>query len=214
MNFIEQIQRKQQKINRNNLRKEINQKWVETKIINFLQKHSLKMSIDEVKDIIINDNTAIGDFFASVFAKDASRQNLGEGAIANIIAQIKGIENFQNLPSSNNLYLKNGEIQKLDTKPIGLKNIDFMFTYKNYTCVCTQKYTKAKGGAQDNQYNDVLSFLNEANQIKRDDLIAIIIVDGEYYSKDKMENLKSVCINSNVIICSGLDLEEELHAKI
>lgn len=72
------------------------------------------------------------------------------------------------------------------------KSVDFLIEGSQYIYACTHKYTHQSGGAQDNQYHDVLKYLHNApthpmHQGKKMKVVAIL--DGNYY-KDKLIKTK------------------------
>lgn len=197
--FIKQIKRKE---NLSHLRKEINEKWVNTKIENHLKRNPhLKETIQDIKNKILVD-----DLIGSFFIKEPGRQNISENIVAEQISKIKDINNFINLSSSVNLFVIDGKITNIRID--GIKSIDFTWNYKGKKVFAAQKYTNEFGGAQDNQYNDVINFLKNCQ--KNENHIFIAIVDGKYYNKTKMNNLKKY-EKDNVKVCSINDLEEVLH---
>lgn len=205
--MVEELKREARKVNLLLLREEINEPWVLVKIQNHLLRNPhLNYSIDDIKSLIL-ENDLIGSFFC----KDPAKQNISEKLFADIIRSITGVENFSNLPSSTNQYLIHGEIQKITPRPVGLKSIDYIFSYNGLNFACSQKYTMAEGGAQDNQYNDLISFLYNSTLDGRDlitSVIPIVLIDGEYYTENRKDTLKN--INPLAIVCSSLDLEKEL----
>lgn len=195
------------KIRENNvkiLREEIESYWVDIKIKNHLKRNPyLKMSIQDVKDKIIKD-----DILASFFIKDPSKQNFTENYIANYLSEIDIIENFENLSSSIKLFVHNGEITNVRFD--GLKSVDYTWEYNGLKFYATQKFTKSNGGAQDNQFNDVINFLENCQNNDKDVFFAI--VDGSYYTEKKIDILKKYEKN-NIIICGFEDVKGILIEK-
>ena len=79
------------------------------------------------------------------------------------------------------------------------KSLDFYWEVKVDNEVlkfyATHKYTNEGGGAQDHQYNEIISFLNNANQVKKSNISFLAISDGNYYTNPykgttKLEYLK------------------------
>ena len=69
----------------------------------------------------------------------------------------------------------------------------------------TQKYTRGNGGAQDNQYRDVIQFLTYGSKQHK----VAAYVDGSYYTDEKRSELKRIFAdNPNVQICPLGDLYE------
>lgn len=205
MNIIEKLKIEARKINLKILREEIENSWVEEKIENHLKRNPhIKLDKEEIKNKIMED-----DLIASFFAKDPAKQNISEKYFAKVIKNIDGVSNFENLPSNTKVFVKNGEIMQDEKRAIGIKSIDYSFYFKDALFICSQKYTKDRGGAQDNQFNDVVSFLVNSRELK--DAIPMALVDGNYYTENKKEELK--LINSKAIVCSVFDLEEILNER-
>jgi hypothetical protein len=208
---IEKIKKIARKENLAKLRQQINQKWVSEKIINHLERNPhLNLSINDVKSLIIKD-----DLIASFFAKEPGRQNISEKHILSSLKQIEGIDNFKDADKLKNHYIVNNTLFIFNSdnekpKDLPVKSLDFHFTYKGKIVVGTQKYTQEAGGAQDNQYRDVQAFLNNTLNMP-ENYIIIALLDGEYYTADKIQVLKD--INSKAIICGIDDIEEELNEK-
>lgn len=132
---------------------------------------------------------------ASKFCKDPSKQNVSE-----ILAEkILGVKK---LPSSGKNCIRfndNGEI--VYNKELNTKSADFF--YNGF--YATQKYTNENGGAQDNQFADVVDFLKRGS-IKYK---IMAIVDGAYWD-DKKEILKNEFKNNkNVLITSITEITGE-----
>jgi hypothetical protein len=143
-----------------------------------------------INEIITNDR------FARFFIKDPKKQNVYESIFLN---HVNGIGyNISKLTShgKNAVCLDNdGNIVYGSSKINTTKSMDFIgkdddgnITYYYH------KYTNEAGGAQDNQYNDVVHFLTNASK-NNDDITFVAVCDGNYY-KDKMEELKSICGNN------------------
>ena len=198
---IEFLKNATRKINLKTLRKEINEKWVSDKIDSHIKRFPfLGLRKEDVKSMIMENDLA-----ASFFIKDPGRQNISENYFSDVISKFENVENFVNHPSSVKLFLVEGRIVKERVNEV--KSIDF--TWKSYgkNVYATQKYTKASGGAQDNQFNDVINFLKNTKGNSSDLFFAI--VDGDYYTKQKIKILKEY-ERENVKVCSGFDVEEVL----
>ena len=74
MKTIEELKAIARKINMEELREEISEKWVDIKINNHLKRNPhLALSNQKIKELILEN-----DLVASFFAKDPSRQNFTE----------------------------------------------------------------------------------------------------------------------------------------
>jgi hypothetical protein len=163
------------------------------KMKSFAIKHgfSLQQVVEAVKD---------NEVFARMFCKDPGKQSIHEKTAAKFIKDNKHVVNFQKLPGSgaNSLFLHEGEIitkKQHDDLNLTSKSLDFAWEVKvgNETLkfYATHKYTNEGGGAQDHQFNEIIGFLNNANQVKKPNVFFLAICDGDYYQnqhKNKLEN--------------------------
>ncbi len=197
---FEDIKIKMRKDNIDELRNSINEKWVEIKIKNYLERFPfLDLTYEDVVNEIMSN-----DLVASFFAKDPNKQNITEKTIANIIKNLNFVSNFQNYNSKTEIFVVNGEI--VNKRALGVKSMDYSFVSKNITYYVTQKYTKGKGGSQDNQFHDVVSFLQNCKNNKLTDTAFLAIVDGDYYTEEKIKTLQELTtFNSFVLSISQLE---------
>lgn len=174
------------------LRREINSSWVQEKIDNYLSRFGDIFTKEEVISQIMNN-----DIVASFFAKDPAKQNLSEKECAKWI----GVEKLPALGKNCIRFDSEGNI--ISRKEVGAsKSADFLVEGIYFT----QKYTgENTGGAQDNQYEDVITFL--MNGSKRQKVGAI--VDGAYWEDfGNRRTLEAAFIdNPNVIILSADDIK-------
>lgn len=131
--------------------------------------------------------------FLLLFAKNPTRETIHQTyAIDEIKKNLPYFSSFRALPAGgkNALYIINGEISGQEARkktkravksidaegiiPAGGKDIRIYFSLK---------YTKDEGGAQDNQYGDLIAFLKEGAKNEEKDVFFIAIADGEYYKK-------------------------------
>ena len=85
-----------------------------------------------------------------------------------------------------------------------------VWIFNKTPCFASQKYINEKsGGAQDNQFNDIITFLKncENNNLPCN---FFAIVDGGYFTESKMNILKKY-ESKNVFVCSISDLEKVLN---
>jgi len=156
-----------------------------------IQKYAEKFGFlaEEIKDRIKSD-----DLVASFFAKDPSKQNFTEHLVAELL-------NTKTMPQQGKNCIRfdeNGDMCSVK-KPNTSKSVDF---HINNTYI-TQKYTRSAGGAQDNQYADVVDFLIKGS--KKNKVAAI--VDGSYWNEGKRDELKEYFkSNDNVQILSMDDI--------
>lgn len=199
---IEELKKIQRYSNLKIIRDEINSKWVKEKIRKHLERNPhLKYSIEQVKEIVLSD-----DLVASFFIKDPGRQNIGENTISNLVSSIDLIKSFINHPSNVSLFVVNGKITS--KRKEGIKSIDFEWTTNEKKVYATQKYTVGTGGAQDNQYNDVRIFLQ--NCIGNVEHFFVAIVDGNYYTERKINDLRNEFERDNIKITGVNNLRDVL----
>ena len=147
------------------------------------------------------------EMFRWHFVKDPIKQNIYEELFLEYIEQFDGISNAKKPSPAIQLY--NGRIlttQKIKNENIKppCKTIDFSFNFKNKDIFIYHKYAKDSGGHQNNQYKDLLCFINEANKVKISDAFFIVVVDGKFWKtkngnakKQKIDNLKDVANKKN-----------------
>lgn len=183
----EELKRRQENTRdlRNNLIENKIDKSLREKIENFCERHSLEF--DLVKYKLIHD-----DLFVLPFTKDPSKQSIHQELARDYIKNIPGVISFKSLPAGgkNSLYVINGMVVPDALKQnssSNAKSIDFEWKYLNrigeeVQCYASHKYTNAEGGAQDNQYHDITSYLSNAVEHKGN-LYFYAICDGNYYQR-------------------------------
>lgn len=194
--------KKQLKENILNVRKQINNHDFVIKIKNHAEKYNRE--VEEVKLKIMED-----DMFAEIFAKDPTKQNIYENLAAKYIKNLPIVKEFRKLPNNSKMFVVNGEISTKRENDV--KSIDFTFKVKNKTIYASHKYIKAFGGAQDNQYNDIRTFLRNCNKLNQGDIYFIAICDGPYF-ETKIKNLIEEFGSNNVAILNIYELENFLNS--
>lgn len=185
--YVEQEKIKARLANIEEVRKNINEPWVQEKIDKYLISFDGFITKEEVEQSILVDRVA-----ASHFIKDPGKQNISE----KLAIQILGVEK---LPSAGKKSIRfNDEGDIVSTAVGNTKSADFL--YKSY--YATQKYTVNFGGAQDNQRNDVIDFLKRGSIKHR----VAAIVDGEYWDKWRDELILQFKNNPNVLITSVTEI--------
>ena len=131
--------------------------------------------------------------FLLLFAKNPTRETIHQTyAIETIKQNLPYFSSFRALPAGgkNALYIINGEISGQEARKKtnrAVKSIDaegiLNVARKEIRIYFSLKYTKDAGGAQDNQYGDLIAFLKEGAKSKEKDAYFIAIADGEYYKK-------------------------------
>lgn len=204
---IEELKDKKRIYNLAELRNCLNESWVIAKVENYLERNRFVLKGYTVQNIIEKIKT--DDCFALYFIKDPNKQNDIEKIIGKELSTTNGINNFVNYPSTIKLFVVNGEIT--NNRPITGKSIDYSCTTnKGRQVYFTQKYTKGNGGAQDNQFQDVVNFLS--NTVGNDECIFVALVNGSYYTEAKMNILKEF-ERENVIVCGFEKIGEILEGK-
>ena len=184
--YVERVRTEQLRNNIAPLRQQIKQSWAQKKIINWAARYGYDK--EEVEQKILED-----DMFASCFAKDPIKQNYTE----KIAEQLLGVKH---LPNNGISFSKEGELCN-GCFSDNSKSVDFI---RDNTYI-TQKYTRGNGGAQDNQYRDVIQFLTYGSKQHK----VAAYIDGSYYTDEKRSELKKLFAdNPNVQICSLGDLYE------
>ena len=178
-------ERKKQLIQNNleDLQKNLLNSDYQTKVYNFATKFGF--NIDEVNQAI-KDNI----FLAACFIKDPSKQNFTEKLVAEVLK-------IEKLPAAGKNCIRfdeNGDILSANKGNVS-KSADFYIDNRYYT----QKYTNETGGAQDNQYKDVMDFLVKGSKKH----LVGAIVDGVYWtSGHKAQLIELFKNNPNVVITS------------
>lgn len=143
------------------------------------------LPFEYVKLKVIND-----PIFALNFIKDPAKQSFHEKTAASYLSTHEKVLNFKNLSSGGKdaLTVLTGIVQPYSTlkgqTSKKLKTVDFTFDLESdglYHCFASHKYTKGLGGAQDNQYHDLVSFMENARQNTVLNHLFFAIADGEYY---------------------------------
>ncbi len=133
------------------------------------------------------------DAAAPHFAKDPGKQSLHEKAAALWVAALPGISNFDNLPSDGPVaqYILGGRVVSgeamvsADTP----KSVDFRWEISLdglpvLTYYASHKFTQDDGGAQENQFRDLLAFAKEASQLRIDNGTRVLcLADGPFYAR-------------------------------
>lgn len=171
----------------------IGTKELDKKIETYLEKVPFT-SKQEVENKIQND-----ELFAVFFTKDPLRQNIGEKVFCEYL-------NVKTLPQSGKNAIRfsvKGEI--ISSKELNCpKAADFHIG----SYYIMQKYTgENNGGAQDNQYEDVVHFLTLGSTNHK----VCACVDEWYWEQNgkRKELQKLFSNNKNVIICSEMILKTE-----
>jgi hypothetical protein len=170
-----------------------------------IKNHAIKYGRTE-KEII--NKILVDDMFAETFAIDPAKQNIYEKTAAKFISGLEFVENFQNLPATAKLFVKEGEITNNRNKT--LKSIDFIWSHKELEFFATHKYTgNGTGTTQKHQYVEVRdNFLMNCKNIKNPNHFFLAILDGPYYEKfGLIEELNSSFSQKNVRVLRSIDVQ-------
>jgi predicted transcriptional regulator len=145
------------------------------------------------------EETKRSTLFAKLIAIDPKKQNFFEGiAFRELKKYLKKLKN--STYEGKKVYIQeNGNITyNKNEKYKTSKSIDF-YGKKNGICYCIlHKYTNESGGSQDNTKIEVINFLEAASKNKKNNVIFVTILDGDYYKKHFLELKKYE--KSNIIV--------------
>ena len=154
--------------------------------------NGFNFDVEKVKEKIKND-----EMFAAHFTKSPRKQRLHEKAAEEYLGKISVIKNFQKLSShgiDSQHISEKGEI--VSGKPFSstfTKSLDFSWETGDYKCFAAHKFTEIRGGAQDNQYNDLgKTLLNYKTGKAKNNIILFIICDGPYYTDNDNEKINEL----------------------
>ncbi|MCY3884160.1 MAG: hypothetical protein OXG24_04505 [Gammaproteobacteria bacterium] len=141
----------------------------------------------------VRDEIRRNKMFSAHFAKDPRRTGFHEKVAACWLKQFGNtISEFKTLPKSgkNAWYItSDGHMQK-NVRPKPSKSLDFKWKTGRFTVYATHKYTREGGGNQDSQYDEVkLTLRHFQNGAVDDDTMFLAIVDGPYYTEEKLTEL-------------------------
>ena len=185
----------------NDISKQKLPRYLIIKLKNFINKYQLEDTIEDLKKEIINDK-----YLQCLFSKDILKQNFCENCQYEYIRNHD--VNISKLPQTGpeSLRIYNNKIIKHNIGCNSSKSIDFEDDYKNYIFA---KYIERAGGAQDNQYREVLTTINQCRDMED---YFIFLVDGKYFTTKRKEYLKSMC-GPNELICSSEEYIKYINNK-
>lgn len=185
---VEEAKKLQRRLNIDEIRNSLDERWVKTKINNHVEKFDGLFSYEDIVEQIKSN-----DIVASMFCKDPSKQNISE----KMVEKILGIPKLPVSGANSIRFTPDGKLTGV--KSIGVsKSADFLINGIYFT----QKYTAESGGAEDNQYNDVVDFLVKGSINYK----VGAIVDGEYWDKKRDALREHFKDNPNVVVVSVDDL--------
>jgi len=182
--------------------------WVEnSKSVNTEDPETLKKITTKALQMGVGAEELIAAVNANVylkmmFAKDPSKQNIYEIAELKFLQTIPHVKSAVKIEAAGNkaVYvdrgvLSVGESGKTTRRGSKSKSIDFKIVVlpkgqrtKVQTIYAMHKYTESEGGAQDNQRQDIITYLENAPLERAECFVALL--DGEYYTK-KLAGLKA-----------------------
>lgn len=136
--------------------------------------------------------------FAATFAKAPSRTGFHESIAAEWLRKELNLP-IDVLPKAgtNSFYItSDGVIAQVgDDERKPSKSLDFQWQVGDITFYAMHKYTREGGGAQDNQFKEMLATLQNFVRATNKKKVFIVIADGAYYTKSKMDELESLTRN-------------------
>lgn len=189
MKFQEIVDQKEKELMDENFRdlySNLRRSDYQEKINNYCSKYGYNQS--EVEDLIKSNQ-----MFAAFFIKEPTKQNFTE----KLVAELLGTKTLPQQGKNCIRFNQDGDIVNTRT-PDTSKSADFCLggTY------ITQKYTRGRGGAQDNQYNDVVDFLTKGSLKHR----VAALVDGDFWDERRKDLKFYFKNNENVSIVSMDDI--------
>lgn len=207
---IEKILKEQQLKNIQEVREHINDKEYDLKINNLIKLFDGKLTREQIYQEVYNSDIA-----ALHLSKDAKKQNLVETHVLNKLKEINptfiklppnGKDSIRFTPEGKLIYgCKNKTVFK------DSKSVDYYSEINGRKWYYAQKYTTGEGGAQDNQYKDAITFIDNGLKNENRDFGIGLILDGDYYhNKDRIDNLKNEYNNKpNCIVISLETISQE-----
>ena len=170
--------------------------WLDKKVERICNKYGLKRSV-------VLGSALSNELAATKLAKQPTRQAVGEKGQIEFLKAVKKAK-IEKLPDNGygSIRLKDGKAI-LDSKraiPGATKSIDA----REGNCFISLKYIKEAGGAQDNQIQDVVKFLENAilyTEKNADDATFKAVLDGDY-AESKIKMLLSYT-NDRVKVCTS-----------
>ena len=165
----------------NEVVKEIKSRDMIKKINNYCEKWD--DDYEKVEEQILTDKR-----FRRSFVKDVKKTNIYEKEALNYLQNDIKL-NIDKLPArgKNAICLKKGKLVSGSSDKDTTKSIDLIEIKKEKLVFYLHKYINEEGGAQCNQYRDVVHFLNESElflqQQKDTDIQFKAILDGKYFDK-------------------------------
>lgn len=159
-------------------------------ILKRIQTFIDRFGFDEeaVREKIMSDR-----MFSAHFAKEPRRQGLHERIAAEWLERLETIRNFETLPKSgkNAWYITSDGNLRQGMRPAPSKSLDFTWEAGNRRIYASHKYTREGGGNQDSQFMEMKLLLEHFQKgAELDNVVLLVIVDGPYFTKNKMNDLR------------------------
>lgn len=134
-------------------------------------------------------------FALGIYVKNDKKQNSAEECQTNYLKdRFSPLVDVKGLPKSGSgaLFIKDGKIGKTKgtTKSLDI-HISYTYSGKTLDIYGTLKHIDNNGGAQDNQFKDLILTNQELVKNSNPDIYTITIVSGTYFRKDKIKTLQS-----------------------
>lgn len=143
----------------------------------------------------VMDKMGQDDMFAATFAKQPGRTGLHEKVAAKWIAELPEVTDFRSLPKRGIDSIKidsDGNLRRGAGKEVPGKTLDFQWKSGGKIYYAMHKYTKDSGGAQDNQFLEMLELMKRFHHCSDASITLVVIVDGEYYQRSNCTRLREL----------------------
>lgn len=153
-----------------------------------------------------------GDLPIRYFIKDAKKRNNAESVVIELLNKY-GIKT-KKIPTctTKSLYLCGSEIKRGNRKKLNNEisfnthslDLELIMNGKKY--YATHKIIEHNGGGQNLQFDELKSFIVAANNMDDNQPQLIVLVDGKYFTGNKMNELKKLTKKNKVFVCHTGDL--------
>jgi hypothetical protein len=209
--------REQRALNVKILKEELDSEESTKKMLQYLDRNKVSLPEDCTLETL-RAEAANNIYLAIALAINPTRQKPHEKEAENWINQLSKKYNMIPLYEFNSfklpdngsdaLYIEDGEIifkgDKSDNNTT--KALDFGFKVGNTTVISSQKFTKEVGGAQKDYEIEMKNFMLYAKINKSPSMYFLALVDGEYYTKERIEFLNRTFGTTRVMALSINDL--------
>lgn len=210
---------KQLETNKEELFMQIDSPNMKYKIMKYIHRYYMGISPDEEQELyyLIKEKIKTDELFSLQFLRDPVRQNIYETNAYEYLINLPGVNKDLciNYPNNRMIFVNKGKLTHV--RPTRCKSIDFRIVLENGTILfISHKYINENGGAQDNQFHDVHSFIDSAtrrdNDREKTNIYYIAICDGHYFNTiskrsggiTRLEYLKSMSKRDNHVWISSI----------